>query len=123
MNKAASGHIPNRIEDFPPPIILLLLAATIVLSAGCAKEEQGEAYIYVDGTRGCKHVPAPVTLWQEAGAAAVGSDALGEVPHGIRLPILDKSSHFGITFYLVEYEGQRGWIPINFTDTVEPFCE
>lgn len=104
-------------------LIVFVLFATIFLGIGCTKQDRSESFIYVDGTRDCKHAPAPVTIWQEAGAAAVGSKAIGEVPHGIRLTILDETLRFGITFYLVEYEGQRGWIPINFTNSVSPVCE
>ena len=104
-------------------MILSMLAATPLLGTGCAKQSEDESFIYVDGTRGCKQAPAPVTLWQEAGAAAVSSGAIGEVPHGVRLAVLDTTSRFGITFYLVEHEEQKGWIPINFTESMEPVCE
>ncbi|MEA3407912.1 MAG: hypothetical protein U9R48_07525 [Chloroflexota bacterium] len=113
----------NRKTRLHPLMIISILIAVVVLSAGCTEQERNESFIYVDGTRGCKQAPVPVTLWQEAGAAAVGSEAIGEVPHGIRLSVLDTSSRFGITFYLVEYEGQAGWIPVNFTESVEPICE
>ncbi len=106
-----------------PFLIIFILMIFALPSAGCAKQERAEPFIYVDGTRGCKQAPAPVTLWQEAGAAAVGSEAIGEVPHGVKLALVDETSYFGITFYLVEYKGEKGWIPINFTDSLEPFCE
>jgi hypothetical protein len=103
---------------------LILIAVTVaLLLIGCSEQDEDEAFIYVDGTRGCKQAPGPVTLWDEAGAAAVGSEAIGEMPHGIRRNILDETSRFGITFYLVEYEGQTGWIPVNFTERVEPVCQ
>ncbi|MGM0402032.1 MAG: hypothetical protein ACQEQT_12140 [Chloroflexota bacterium] len=108
----------TRLSSLIMALILLAL-----LCAGCADQGEKGSFIYVDGTRGCKQTPAPVAVWQEAGAAAVGSKAIGEVPHGIRLSILDETSRFGITFYLVEYEGREGWLPINFTNKVEPFCE
>lgn len=110
----------NRKTRLSSLIMVLILLP--LLCAGCADQGEKESFIYVDGTRGCKQAPRPVTLWQAAGAAAVGSKAIGEVPHGIRLSILDETSRFGITFYLVEYEGQEGWLPINFTQEVTPVC-
>ncbi len=104
-------------------LFIFVLIMFALLCTGCADRGEQEPFIYVDGTRDCKHAPAPATIWQEAGAAAVESEAIGEVPHGVKLTILDETSRFGITFYLVEYEGQRGWLLINFANSVSPVCE
>ena len=107
--------------------VLLALALTVVAIGllGCGQSAAPEAgKLYVDGTRGCKEPEGPVALWSAPGAAAVGAEVVAEAPHGLQVEPLDTASQYGITFYLIELEGgQRGWLPINYSETIPPECD
>jgi len=103
----------------------LVVAGLVAFSlAGCrAHSASGADTIFADGTRGCKQSARPVSLWDLPGGVPSGAKNIGEIPHGTRLTILERASHFGIDYYLVERGGVRGWIPSIFTEVEEPFCQ
>ena len=103
----------------------LFLALLVGLSlVGCRADGAIEQEtIFADGTRGCNQSLGPVSLWDLPGGVPCGAETLDEIPHGTQLTILDRASRFGIDYYLVEYEGQRGWIPKSLTEQVEPLCQ
>lgn len=102
----------------------LMVAALVGFSlVACRLDGASEAdTIFADGTRHCKQTEAPVSLWDLPGGVPSGAKNIGEIPHGTHLTILERASRFGIDYYLVEYEGTRGWIPYMFTKEVEPLC-
>lgn len=103
----------------------LVVAGLVAVSlAACAADgANGADLVFADGTRHCKQTEAPVSLWDLPGGVPSGAKIIGDIPHGTRLTILEGASRFGIGYYLVEYEGTRGWIPHMFTKEVEPFCQ
>ena len=105
------------------PGLLLVLLVTLSLLGCRANAASEDEIIFADGTRGCKQSLAPVSLWDLPGGVPCGAEIVGEIPHSTRLIVLDRASRFGIDYYLVEYEGQRGWIPRSLTDEVEPLCQ
>jgi hypothetical protein len=78
--------------------------------------------IYADGTKGCKQEAYPVLLWNRAGAGAARGESIGEIPHGTQLDAYETKEYFTVDYYLVEYEGQRGWVAGNFVSENEPSC-
>mgnify|MGYP000849578364 CR=1 FL=1 len=101
------------------PYLGLILCFVLALAACKPKTMM----IYVDATRGCKQTPGNVALWINSGGGVVGGRMVKEVPHGAQVTVLDKTSRYGIVYYLVEYESVRGWLSANYTDTVPPKCE
>jgi uncharacterized protein YraI len=78
--------------------------------------------IYADGTKGCKQEAYPVLLWNRAGAGSARGTAIGEIPHGTHLEVYQTKEFFGVNYYQVAYEGQRGWVAGNFVSETEPSC-
>ena len=106
--------------------LLSLVALLLALGVpGCGRSAAPEPRkVYVDGTRGCKEPAAAVALWSAPGAAAVGAEVVAEAPHGRLMEALETVTQYGIAFYLVELEdGQRGWLPINYSETIAPVCD
>ncbi len=101
------------------PCLVVGLCLMLLLSA-CKPKSMT---IYIDATRGCKQTPGNVALWINSGGGIVGGRMVKEVPHGAEVTVLDKTSRYGVVFYLVEYEGVRGWVAATYTDTVPPKCE
>jgi len=105
-----------------PGLLLVLLVALSLL--GCRADSDSDAeIIFADGTRGCKQNMGPVSLWDLPGGVPCGATIIGEIPHGTQLAILGRASRFGINYYLVEHQGNRGWIPENFSSEMEPVCQ
>ena len=57
-----------------------------------------------------------------AGAVPAGASVAITVPHGVQLEPQETSSAFGIKYYLVAWEGQSGWLPEIYTETMPPVC-
>ena len=106
--------------------VLLLLVIVVTTLAACdggiSASKELLTTICADGTRGCKQEPGPVILWNRAGAGAAHGKGITEIPHGTRLEVHQTKEHFGINYYQVVYEGQRGWVPENFVSETEPIC-
>lgn len=96
-----------------------LLGAALI---GCAPDGAGTNIIYADSTRGCEDPEGPVALWSEPGAVPAGAEIVVEVPHGTQFTVLDRVERFGVPYYQVEYEGTRGWLPANYSETIAPVC-
>lgn len=106
--------------------LLLVVMAGAMLAAcegGVSTPKERKITIYIDGTRGCKEEPKPVVLWNKAGGgAAPEGKGISEIPHGTRLEVEQTEEYFGISYYQVVYEGQRGWVPENYVSETEPIC-
>lgn len=110
------------MHPFRQSLFLVFLVGLSLL--GCRGNGTSEHdTIFADGTRGCEQTEAPVSLWDLPGGVPSGAKIIGEIPHATPLTILERASRFGIGYYLVEYEGTRGWIPHIFTKEAEPFCQ
>jgi len=106
-------------------ILLLLVIVVTTLTAcggGISVPKRSITTIYADGTRGCKQGPHSVILWNKAGAGAAHGEGIAEIPHGTKLEVYQTKEYFGIKYYQVVYEGQRGWVAENFVSETEPSC-
>ncbi|MEA3344671.1 MAG: hypothetical protein U9Q78_00240 [Chloroflexota bacterium] len=103
-------------------LLLLLVISEVILAACGGASKEPALVIYTDGTRGCKEQPKPVTLWDRAGAGAAHGRGIGKVPHGTKLKVGQTEEFFGVRYYQVVYEGQRGWLPENYTSNTRPLC-
>lgn len=106
--------------------LLLVIVAGSVFAAcdgGVSARRERTITIYIDGTRGCKENPKPVAVWNKpGGGAAPEGKRIGEIPHGTKLDVHEVQEYFGLTYYQVAYEGQRGWVPENYVNEGEPSC-
>ena len=115
---SAESRLPGRA------LVLCGLAALVILTVatyGCSQAQKPHV-IYADGSRGCKESEKPVAVWDRAGAATTGGVEVGDIPHATRLKVQEEAIRFGVTYFLVEHHGIRGWMPINYTETVVPAC-
>jgi len=101
-------------------VVLWLVAAMLV---SCSDTGVALGPIYADGSRGCREAEHDVAIWSMPGAVPGGAEVVAEVTHGARLTVLAEEIAFGVRYYEVEWEGQRGWLPELYSETIPPVCE
>jgi hypothetical protein len=113
------------VKRIVPVLLLVVIIGAMV--AACGKSGVGSSTepimtIYTDGTKGCKQEVYPVLLWNRAGAGAARGESIGEIPHSTQLDVYEVKEYFGVDYYQVVYEGQRGWVAGIFVSEAEPSC-
>ncbi len=116
----SSAHQVGRI--MMRGILVCSLLLIVITLMACSEGVRPAKTIYADGTRGCKQRPQPVILWDRAGAGAAHGKPVAEISHGTKLEVVQTEEYFGVNYYQVVYEGQRGWVPENFVSKIPPSC-
>jgi len=111
----------SRLGRQSARIVMALVLMFMVVS--CGSTQTPAKIIYADGTRGCREAEHHVAIWSEPGAVPAGATVVTHVDHGADLMVMDEALAYGVRYYLVAFDGQTGWLPEIYSETIPPVCD